>query len=182
MRRTFPGEPISVTFPAAARTRAAICSTMVIAAEGQQGFVASHATAGSSHQNEACSTHEMILATSGHIVLCKQKGVYLFLTGFCHGGRLPQSRRRGELCSNCVRSRLSHKTQVVRPIRARENWCAAWWSPRGRCSRRSAARKLPRRRPERDCRKGGPRARSGSAAGAFHHQGGEQLQRPRRFE
>ena len=101
-----------MTFPAARTNPGGDFLDHGCASEGQQSFVAPHAAAGSPNQNEACSTHEMILATSGHIVLSNKKVYICFLTGFCHGGRLPQSRRRGELCHN-----------APAPLSIKHRWC-----------------------------------------------------------
>jgi Transglycosylase SLT domain len=84
------------------------------AIEGQQGFVPSHPPAGSAHQNEPGSTHEMILATSGHIVLSNKKVYICFLMAFAMMAASPS--RAAEVNSAVTApAPVVHKTQVVRP-------------------------------------------------------------------
>jgi len=84
----------------------------------QQRLIASHAAAGSSGENEARSihaaTHEMILATSGHIVLSNKKVYICFLMAFAMMAASPS--RAAEVNSAVTApAPLVHKTQVVRP-------------------------------------------------------------------
>ncbi len=82
-------------------------------AEGQQGFVASHATACSSYQNESRPSHEMILATSGHIVLSNKKVYICFLMAFAMVAASP-SRAAEVNSAPSVPAPVVHKTQVVK--------------------------------------------------------------------
>jgi hypothetical protein len=88
------------------------------AIKGQQCFIASHATAGSSGENEARSihaaTHEMILATSGHIVLSNKKVYICFLMAFAMMAASP-SRAAEVNSATTAPAPVVHKTQVVRP-------------------------------------------------------------------
>lgn len=88
------------------------------AVNGQQSFVAPHAAAGSSGENEARSihaaSHEMILATSGHIVLSNKKVYICFLMAFAMMAASPS--RAAEVNSAVTApAPVVHKTQVVRP-------------------------------------------------------------------
>lgn len=82
-------------------------------AEEQQGFVASHATACSSHQDESRPSHEMILATSGHIVLSNKKVYICFLMAFAMVAASP-SRAAEVNSAPATPAPAVHKTQVVR--------------------------------------------------------------------
>jgi hypothetical protein len=84
------------------------------AIEGQQGFIASHAAAGSPNQNEPSATHEMILATSGHIVLSNKKVYICFLMAFAMMAASP-SRAAEVNSATAAPAPVVHKTQVVRP-------------------------------------------------------------------
>jgi len=84
------------------------------ASQGQQCLVATHAAAGSPNQNEPGSTHEMILATSGHIVLSNKKVYICFLMAFAMMAASPS--RAAEVNSAVTApAPVVHKTQVVRP-------------------------------------------------------------------
>jgi hypothetical protein len=86
-------------------------------AEGQQSLVASHAPAGATHQHEACpinaASHEMILATSGHIVLSNKKVYICFLMALATLAAFPS--RAAEVNPDITAPPpVVHKTQVVR--------------------------------------------------------------------
>jgi soluble lytic murein transglycosylase-like protein len=80
-------------------------------AERQQGFVASHAAAGSTHQNESRPSHEMILATSGHIVELNKKVYICFLAAFC---MLAASPSRAAESIPALSAPVVRRTTVVR--------------------------------------------------------------------
>jgi hypothetical protein len=82
-------------------------------AEGQQGLIPAHPTAGSAYQNEPGSTHEMILATSGHIVLSNKKVYICFLMAFAMMAASP-SRAAEVIPATTAPAPVIHKTQVVR--------------------------------------------------------------------
>jgi soluble lytic murein transglycosylase-like protein len=86
-------------------------------AEGQQGLIAPHAAAGSPSQNEARSssaaTHEMILATPGHIVLSNKKVYICFLMALAMLAASP-SRAAEVTSATTAPPPILHKTQVVR--------------------------------------------------------------------
>jgi hypothetical protein len=84
------------------------------AIHSEQRFIASHAAAGSSGQNEARLTHEMILATSGHVVLSNKKVYICFLMALAMLAASPT--RAAEVNSaGTAPAPVVHKTQVVRP-------------------------------------------------------------------
>jgi soluble lytic murein transglycosylase-like protein len=80
-------------------------------AERQESLIAPHAPAGSADQNKPRS-HEMILATSGHIVLSNKKVYICFLTALA----MAASPSRAAEVTPAITAPPSvvHKTQVVR--------------------------------------------------------------------
>ena len=83
-------------------------------AQGQQGFIASHAPAGSSHQNEARTSHEMILATSSHIVLSNKKVYICSLMAFAMLAASPSRAAESNSATAPALAPVVHRTQVVR--------------------------------------------------------------------
>ena len=79
--------------------------------ERQQGFVASHPPAGSAHQHEPGASHEMILATSSHIVESNKKVYICFLMAFA---MLAASPSRAADSNSATTPPVVRKTTVVR--------------------------------------------------------------------
>jgi hypothetical protein len=90
--------------------------------EGQQGFVASHAPAGSAGQNEPRSSHEMILATSAGVcpkeydsIVELNKRVYICLTvALAMLAASPSRAADSNSPVISVPAPVMHKTQVVK--------------------------------------------------------------------
>lgn len=86
-------------------------------AERQQSLIAAHPPAGAAHQHEACpidaASHEMILATSGRIVLSNKKVYICFLMALA---TLAASPSRAAEVNPAITAPppVVHKTQVVR--------------------------------------------------------------------
>lgn len=79
--------------------------------ERQEGFIASHAAAGSADQNEPRVSHEMILATSGHIVELNKRVYICFLVAFA---MLAASPSRAAESIPAMTAPVVRKTTVVR--------------------------------------------------------------------
>jgi Transglycosylase SLT domain len=77
-------------------------------AQREKSLIAAHAPAGSAHQNKARSSHEMILATSGRIVLLNKKVYICLLMALAMLAASPS--RAAEVDS----APIVHKTQVVK--------------------------------------------------------------------
>jgi hypothetical protein len=81
------------------------------AVEGQKGFVASHAAAGSANENEPRMSHEMILATSDGVVERNKKVYICFLVAFA---MLAASPSRAADSTSATSAPVVRKTTVVR--------------------------------------------------------------------
>ncbi len=81
--------------------------------ERQQGFIAAHAPAGSPDQNESRARHEMMVATSGHLVVLNKLVYICCLMAIAMLAASP-SRAADVSSAISVPAPAIHKTQVVR--------------------------------------------------------------------